>query len=155
MASLYTDADEKVFVCVIVITDRRVLDRQLQDAIYQIEHAQGVVKPIDQASRQFAETLVYGTTTVITTLHKFPFAMSELLAVAGADSPDDPSEAELQQQDVWRQDIAKRRYAVIVDEAHSSQSGESAREMTSVLGSRAQETLDNSADDEDVLNAGR
>ena len=49
LASLPTDADEKVFVCVIVITDRRVLDRQLQDAIYQIEHAQGVVKPIDQA----------------------------------------------------------------------------------------------------------
>ena len=49
LASLHTDADEKVFVCVIVITDRRVLDRQLQDAIYQIEHAQGVVKPIDQA----------------------------------------------------------------------------------------------------------
>ena len=49
LASLHTDSDEKVFVCVIVITDRRVLDRQLQDAIYQIEHAQGVVKPIDQA----------------------------------------------------------------------------------------------------------
>ena len=98
---------------------------------------------------------MYGTTTVITTLHKFPFAMSGLFAVTGAESANVPSEPELQQQDVWRQDIAKRRYAVIVDEAHSSQSGESAREMTSVLGSRAQETLDNSADDEDVLNAGR
>ena len=153
LASLHSDADEKVFDCVIVITDRRVLDRQLQDAIYQIEHAQGVVKPIDQDSKQLAEALVDGTKIVITTLQKFPFVMSGLLAVAGADSPDAPSEAELEQQSQWRQEIAKRRYAVIVDEAHSSQSGESAREMKSVLGSRAQEALDTSADDEDVLNA--
>lgn len=55
LASLHDANDRKVFDCVIVITDRRVLDRQLQDAIYQIEHAQGVVKPIDQDSRQLAE----------------------------------------------------------------------------------------------------
>ena len=61
LASLHSGADEKVFDCVIVITDRRVLDRQLQDAIYQIEHAQGVVKPIDQDSKQLAEALVDGT----------------------------------------------------------------------------------------------
>lgn len=48
LASLHTSRDEKVFDCVVVITDRKVLDRQLQDAIYQVEHAQGVVKAIDQ-----------------------------------------------------------------------------------------------------------
>ena len=72
LASLHTEADEKVFDCVIVITDRRVLDRQLQDAIYQIEHAQGVVKPIDQDSKQLAEALVDGTKIVITTLAEVP-----------------------------------------------------------------------------------
>ncbi len=153
LASLHTDEDEKVFDCVIVITDRRVLDRQLQDAIYQIEHAQGVVKPIDQDSRQLAEALVDGTKIVITTLQKFPFVMRGLLAVAGAESPDDPSESDLERQSEWRKEIARRRYAVIVDEAHSSQSGESAREMKSVLGSRGQEALDTSEDGEDVLNA--
>jgi type I restriction enzyme R subunit len=68
LASLHTATDEKIFDCVIVITDRRVLDKQLQDAIYQIEHAQGVVKAIDEDSRQLAAALVDGTKIVITTL---------------------------------------------------------------------------------------
>ena len=78
----------------VVITDRRVLDRQLQDAIYQIEHAQGVVKAIDQDSKQLASALVDGTMIVITTLQKFPFVMQGLLSIAGADDPDEPSEDE-------------------------------------------------------------
>ena len=153
LASLHTEADEKVFDCVIVITDRRVLDRQLQDAIYQIEHAQGVVKPIDQDSRQLAEALVDGTKIVITTLQKFPHVMRGLLSVAGAEDPDKPSQADTQQQREWRKEIAKRRYAIIVDEAHSSQSGESAGEMKEVLGSRGQEALAKAEDAEDVVNA--
>ena len=153
LASLHTESDEKVFDCVIVITDRRVLDRQLQDAIYQIEHAQGVVKPIDQDSRQLAEALVDGTKIVITTLQKFPFVMRGLLAVAGAEDPDKPSEADRRQRDEWRREIAKRRYAVIVDEAHSSQSGESVGEMKGVLGSRGQKALEQAEDGEDVVNA--
>ena len=68
LASLHDDQDVKVFDCVVVITDRQVLDRQLQDAIYQIEHAQGVVKAIDQDSKQLAAALIDGTKIVITTL---------------------------------------------------------------------------------------
>jgi type I restriction enzyme R subunit len=139
LASLHTRNDGKVFDCVLVITDRRVLDRQLQDAIYQIEHAQGVVQAIDQDSRQLAQALVDGTKIVVTTLQKFPFVMRGLLAIAGgADSPDSPTAAEQARAAQWRQAIAARRYAVIVDEAHSSQTGESAREMKAVLGSRSQ-----------------
>ena len=63
----------------IVITDRHVLDQQLQDAIYQIEHAQGVVKAIDQDSKQLAAALIDGTKIVITTLQKFPFVLRGLL----------------------------------------------------------------------------
>lgn len=73
LASLHGIQDAKVFDCVVVITDRQVLDRQLQDAIYQIEHAQGVVKAINQDSKQLANALIDGTKIVITTLQKFPF----------------------------------------------------------------------------------
>ena len=156
LASLHTAGDEKVFDCVVVITDRRVLDKQLQDAIYQIEHAQGVVKAIDTDSQQLAQALVDGTMIVITTLQKFPFVMRRLLSMAGA-AADSPSAAEAQQAEQWRQQIAGRRYAVIVDEAHSSQSGESAREMKAVLGSRSlaarEDASDDSGDWEDSLNA--
>ena len=153
LASLHTAADEKVFDCVVVITDRRILDRQLQDAIYQIEHAQGVVQAIDENSQQLASALVDGTKIVITTLQKFPFVMKGLLRAAGADSADAPSEAERAQAAAWREEIAGRRYAVIVDEAHSSQTGDSAREMKEVLGSRAQEAAGDAEDWEDGLNA--
>lgn len=60
LASLHDTQDRKIYDCVIVITDRRVLDRQLQDAIYQIEHAQGVVKAIDQDSKQLSAALIDG-----------------------------------------------------------------------------------------------
>ncbi len=165
LASLHTRDDDKVFDCVLVITDRRVLDRQLQDAIYQIEHAQGVVQAIDQDSRQLAQALVDGTKIVVTTLQKFPFVMQGLLALAGGDtnsagsagSTDTMTEAQQTQTAQWRQAIAARRYAVIVDEAHSSQTGDSAREMKAVLGSRSQaaaaETADEAQSWEDGLNA--
>ncbi len=134
LASLHTDGDLKVFDCVVVITDRRVLDRQLQDAIYQIEHAQGVVKAIDEDSAQLALALVDGTKIVITTLQKFPFVLRGLLRAAGAESVDAPSAAARERAAAWKAQIATRRYAIIVDEAHSSQTGETAREMKAILG---------------------
>ena len=153
LASLHTDTDEKVFDCVVVITDRRVLDKQLQDAIYQIEHAQGVVKKIDQDSKQLAQALVDGTKIVITTLQKFPFVMQSLMPIAGAGTPDGVAQSEQAQAQEWHQKIAGRRYAVIVDEAHSSQSGESARDMKAVLGERSRAASENLTDWEDGLNA--
>jgi type I restriction enzyme, R subunit len=123
IASLHDTSDRKIFDCVIVITDRRVLDRQLQDAIYQIEHAQGVVKPIDQDSRQLADALIDGTQIVITTLQKFPFVLRGLLTAAGAESREKATDAEKEQARQWEAAIANRKYAVIVDEAHSSQTG--------------------------------
>jgi type I restriction enzyme R subunit len=109
LASLHDDQDEKVFSSVIVITDRVVLDRQLQEAIHQIEHKQGVVARIDQHSSQLADALATGTPIVITTLQKFPFVAEKIGELPG------------------------RTYAVIVDEAHSSQTGESARYVREVL----------------------
>jgi type I restriction enzyme R subunit len=151
LASLHDSADKKTFDCVVVITDRRVLDDQLQDAIYQIEHAQGVVKAIDEDSKQLAEALIDGTQIVITTLQKFPFVLRGLLRAAGAESRDKASEQEKQQAKAWQTAISKRRYAVIVDEAHSSQSGESAREMKEILGSGSNGTEETEPDWEDRL----
>ena len=103
------DQDEKVFHSVVVVTDRLVLDQQLQDTIYQFEHKQGVVQKIDQDSTQLAQALAAGVPIVITTLQKFPFVTEKIGA------------------------LPKRKYAVIVDEAHSSQGGESATELKGVL----------------------
>ena len=153
LASLHNADDEKVYNCVIVITDRRVLDQQMQAAIYQIEHAQGVVKAIDQDSRQLARALVDGTMIVITTLQKFPFVLKGLLTIAGAAPSENPSEAEQVQAAAWRREIAGRRYAVIVDEAHSSQTGEAAREMKAILGVRAQDARQEDEDWQDGLTA--
>lgn len=152
LASLHDAADKKTFNCVIVITDRRVLDDQLQDAIYQIEHAQGVVKAIDQDSKQLAAALIDGTQIVITTLQKFPFVVRGLLHAAGAESREKATEQEQQKAKEWQAAIAKRRYAVIVDEAHSSQTGESAREMKEILGSGANGNDEGEPDWEDRLN---
>lgn len=113
LASLHSDRDEKVFASVVVITDRLVLDRQLQDTIYQFDHKQGVVQKIDEDSTQLAEALKSGTPIIITTLQKFPFVTEKV-----GDLPD-------------------RKYAVIVDEAHSSQSGEAATELKGVLAAQA------------------
>ncbi len=109
LASLYNDADEKVFDSVIVITDRLVLDQQLQNTIYQFEHKQGVVQKIDIDSNQLAQALATGTPIIITTLQKFPFVTEKI------------------------GELPARTYAVIVDEAHSSQSGEGAAELKGVL----------------------
>jgi type I restriction enzyme R subunit len=153
LASLHDEGDVKVFDCVVVITDRQVLDRQLQDAIYQIEHAQGVVKAIDQDSKQLAAALIDGTKIVITTLQKFPFVLRGLLHAAGAESQDEATAEQKADAAQWEAEIAKRRYAVIVDEAHSSQSGETARELKAILGASAKaENPEEEPDWEDRLN---
>lgn len=148
LSSLHTAEDEKIYDCVIVITDRRVLDKQLQDAIYQIEHAQGVVKAIDEDSKQLAQALVDGTKIVITTLQKFPFILKGLLHIAGAENLDNPDEAAIFKAKEWEAAIAARKYAVIVDEAHSSQTGETARELKRILGAGTQNGTGDAGEDE-------
>ena len=152
LASLHDNDNQKILDCVIVITDRLVLDQQLQDAIYQIEHAQGVVKAIDQDSKQLATALVDGTKIVVTTLQKFPFVLRGLLHVAGAESQETATAEEKKQAKDWEAALAKRKYAVIVDEAHSSQTGESARELKAILGAAANDDEEGEGDWEDRLN---
>lgn len=120
LASLHDDADNKVFDTVVVITDRRVLDQQLQNTIYQFEHKQGVVEKIEENTQQLAKALSGGVPIIISTIQKFPFIAQalETLDKKGAGVAIDTT---------------NRRFAVIVDEAHSSQSGETAMELRKVL----------------------
>jgi type I restriction enzyme R subunit len=118
LSNLHNDANEKVFDKVVVITDRVVLDRQLQDTIYQFEHAKGVVVKIDQNSQQLADALAgEQARIIITTLQKFPFVLEKIGT------------------------LPKRTYAVAVDEAHSSQTGEAAKELRVVLSGTDEQEL--------------
>lgn len=122
LASLHHTSNEKIFDSVIVITDRIVLDKQLQDTIYQFEHKRGVVEKIDESSRQLAEALENGVPIIITTLQKFPFVSKQLLKLAEERGENGSGV------------LSSKRFAVLVDEAHSSQSGESAADLKEVLG---------------------
>lgn len=123
LSRLHDEADTKVFHKVVVITDRRVLDQQLQRQIAQFEQVKGVVETINKGSAQLREALTTGAARIIvTTLQKFPIV--------------------LQQLNERGESLSGQRYAVIVDEAHSSQTGESAVDLKAVLGSKTIEDLD-------------
>ena len=115
LSTLHDSSDRRVFDSIIVITDRRVLDRQLQSAMRQFEQTLGVVENIDKTSRQLKDALEGGKTIIVTTLQKFPVIAEEIGELPG------------------------RRFALIVDEAHSSQSGESTKGLKSVLAARSLE----------------
>ncbi len=90
---------------------------------------------------------------VITTLYKFPFILRGLLHIAGADNLDNPDETAISRAKEWQDAIASRKYAVIVDEAHSSQTGETARELKRILGAGTEQgTEESDLDWEDGLN---
>ncbi len=122
LASLHDANNQRVFDSVIVVTDRVVLDQQLQDTIYQFEHKRGVVQQIDERSRQLAEALENAVPIIITTMQKFPFVSDQLIKLAEKRGA------------VGTGRLVTRRCAVIVDEAHSSQGGETATELKGVLG---------------------
>ncbi len=125
LASLHDAHDNRIFDSVIIVTDRRVLDQQLQDTVYQFEHRHGVVQRIDQDSRQLAEALENAVPIIITTLQKFPFVSRQLLKMAEERGQESTGI------------LPTRRCAVIIDEAHSSQSGETAAELKGILGGEA------------------
>jgi len=110
-------ADEKrVFDSVIVITDRRVLDRQLRQTVQSFEQVKGLVTAIEtQKSTKLAEALQEGADIIITTIQTFPFVAEKV------------------------GDIPGRRFAIIVDEAHSSVTGEATASMKSVLSAKSLE----------------
>ena len=142
LSSLHNAQEQRVFDSVVVVTDRLVLDQQLQDTIYQFDHRQGVVQKIDEDSKQLAAALESGVPIIITTLQKFPFVSRQLLklaeergSVSTLQGVGDKAHAK-----AWTPNkgvLPTRRVAVIVDEAHSSQSGESATDLKEVLAGEA------------------
>ncbi|MEI7911891.1 MAG: type I restriction endonuclease [Verrucomicrobiota bacterium] len=121
LSSLHDATDKKIFDSVIVVTDRRVLDQQLQNTIYQFDHKQGVVQKIDEDTRQLVQALANGTPIVVTTLQKFLFIAETLEKLREENYPG----ISISTKD--------KQFAVIVDEAHSSQSGESAMDLKGIL----------------------
>ncbi|RQH01816.1 type I restriction endonuclease subunit R [Natrarchaeobius oligotrophus] len=113
LVSLHNDADEAVFDGVVVVTDRTVLDEQLRNTIYELDHKTGVVHAIKgeqgSKSQELAEAIEAGKPVIITTLQTFPHVIEHAKR------------------------LPERDYAVVVDEAHSSQSGEMAHEMKQIL----------------------
>jgi len=124
LVSLHDENDDAVFDGVVVVTDRTVLDKQLRNTIYELDHKTGVVHPITgehgPKSEELAGALEAGKPVVITTLQTFPYVIEHA------------------------QSLPERDYAVVVDEAHSSQSGEMSAEMKGIL---------SGVDDEDIEDA--
>jgi type I restriction enzyme R subunit len=131
LANLHDDDNKKVFNSVLVITDRTVLDDQLQETIYQFDHKAGVVFGVSRKkqgdlgakSKQLAQALIDGVPIVMVTIQTFPFVLQHI------------------QKEV---SLKERSFAVIVDEAHSSQTGNAANDVRRVL------NIEKSEGDEEV-----
>jgi type I restriction enzyme R subunit len=116
LSNLFDVDNQPVFHKIIVITDRVVLDRQLQKTIFQFDHTPGVVKRIDEDSTQLAAALDDATSKiVISTLQMYPYVLKKIADMG----------------------LAGKRYAVVIDEAHSSQGGEAAIRLKQALGANA------------------
>lgn len=116
LSELHDANDEKLFSTVIVVSDRRVIDGQLQDALFDFQRTTGVVETIksDSGSKsgQLAEALKAGKKIIVCTIQTFPFALQAVRDLAATEG---------------------KRFAVIADEAHSSQTGEAAAKLKEVL----------------------
>lgn len=110
LSTLHDENGEAVFDTVIVVTDRVILDRQLQKTIQSFSRVEGYVRPIDGTSRQLRKAISEGAKIIISTIHKF--STDQLSVLKNEDG---------------------RRFAIIIDEAHSSQSGKHADSMARVL----------------------
>ncbi len=120
--------DERVYDMVIVVSDRKVIDQQLYDQVQAIEKIKGVVdargKDNRYTSRDLGEALTTGSNIFVTTIQKFPFVLEKI------------------------SELPKRKYAVIIDEAHSSQAGSNARALKKALSTNSLEEAE-AIDNED------
>lgn len=124
LSSLHNSEDENIFDTIIVITDRRVLDKQLRDIILQYERTPGLVEPIgdDKTSQDLKDALENKKKIITTTLQKFPVIAEAM------------------------EDFKGSSFAVLIDEAHSSMAGESTRKMNQILSPISLEEAEDSDD---------
>lgn len=135
LAGLHDAADRRVFDSIVVITDRRILDQQLRATIRSFEQVKGIVTAIEKhKSKELTEALAGGKDIIVSTLQTFPFVTETI------------------------SDLATQRFAVVIDEAHSSQSGEANRSLKEVLTAGSLEEAERKEategpDQEDEVNA--
>lgn len=123
LVSLHDFGDKVIFDGVIVINDRVVLDRQIQENINSFEHVSGLVEAITDTSKQLKEALEAGKKIIITTIQKFSFILDSIDLSGG------------------------KNFALIIDEAHSSQGGETAQDVNRALGARESEAQEQDIED--------
>lgn len=118
LIKLRTDDGRAIFDAAIIVTDRNVLDGQLQDAVQQIDHQTGLIAAIDREtsskskSQQLSEALLRGTPIIVVTIQTFPYAMETILTETS---------------------LKGNSFAVIIDEAHTSQTGSTASKLQATL----------------------
>ena len=138
LSSLHDGQGHKIFDSVIIVTDRNVLDAQLQDTIYQFEHVNGVVGRINREegngskSEKLASALTHSQPIIIVTIQTFPYVLEAIEA------------------DV---NLKQNHYAIIADEAHSSQTGSTARKLKEVLMFESKGNDDEPLSADDMLDA--
>ena len=112
LSSLHTDDNENIFDNIVIVTDRVVVDRQLQDAIRKLDHQPGLIKTLDDkcTSADLAKAIQGNTKIIVTTIQKFPYIVDEV------------------------KHLATKNFAVIIDEAHSSTAGKDMAAVTKALG---------------------
>ncbi len=133
LSSLYqkpTDTN-RIFDSIIVVTDRRVLDKQIKNTILQLEQTKGVVNPVDQTSQQLKEFLESGKSIIISTIQKFP-VISETISKLG-----------------------DKKFCVIIDEVHSSQSGETSKHLRKSLSKSSLDEFQEGEDEDDLTEVDR
>ncbi len=119
------DGEERVFDSIIIITDRKVLDKQLQDTVKSIQRVEGVVKRIDKNSEQLRESLTSGKNIIVTTIQKFSVVVNRMRELSG------------------------RTFGVIVDEVHSSQGGKGTKNLNKTLSLNIEDEIEV---DDDLVN---
>ena len=128
LSSLYQNQADtsRLFDSVIVVTDRRVLDKQIRNTIKQLEQTKGVVNPVDIDSKQLREYIESGKSIIITTIQKFPVISKSIASMKG------------------------RKFAVVIDEVHSSQSGETSKHLKKSLSDSVLDEYQEGEDTDDL-----
>ncbi|EAL5620672.1 type I restriction endonuclease subunit R [Campylobacter upsaliensis] len=106
------DKEKEVFDSILVVTDRRVLDRQIQENVKSFTQDKNLVESITEGSRQLKAALEEGKKIIVTTIQKFPYIADEITH------------------------LQDKSFAIIIDEAHSSQSGKNAEEMGKAISNK-------------------
>lgn len=126
LMSIHDENNDNIFDTVIVITDRTVVDKQLQDAVLSLDHKKGTIQVINEDSNQLADSIMDGTKILVSTIQKFRFILDKL---------------EL---------LKDKKFAIIIDEAHSSTSGKNMEAVTKALTTEEARELDDEFSDRDL-----